>query len=64
MAGFEDVRQSLKAARGIGDAVVKDDDGSGDEILFYEPADVPDRGTHWVVGIGASENASIAAGLS
>ena len=61
VGGFEDVGEGLKAARGVGDAVVEDDDGSGDEILFNEPADVPDRGMHGVVRVGAPENAGVAA---
>lgn len=59
--GFEDVRQGLEAARRIRDAVVEDNDGSRDQILFDESADVPDRRMHGIVRIGAAEDASIAA---
>ena len=61
--GFEDVRQGLKAAGGVGDAVVKDDNRSGDEILIDQPADVPYRRMHRIVGVGAAKNADIAARL-
>lgn len=61
LTGLEDVGQGLEAARGVGDAVVEDDDGSRDKILFDQPADVPDRGMHGVVRIGAAEDAGVAA---
>lgn len=40
---------------------MEDNDGSGDQILFDESADVPDRKMHGIVRIGAAEDAGIAA---
>lgn len=62
--GFEDVRQSLQAARRIGDAVMKNDNRSGNQVLFHEPADVPHRRVHGVMRIGATKDTGITAGLS
>ena len=37
----EDLWEGADGLRWVGDAVVEDDDGAGGEILFDEPADVP-----------------------
>jgi hypothetical protein len=42
---------------------VEDDDGAGSEIVFYEPADVPDGRMHWVVRVRGAEDAFVAMGL-
>jgi len=47
----KDMRQSLYAAGGVGDTVVKYDDRPRGEVLFNQPADVPNRRMHWVVGV-------------
>lgn len=60
MGGVEDAGEGLKAARGVADAIVEDDDGSRNEILFDEPADVPDRRMQGVVRVGAAEDAGVA----
>jgi hypothetical protein len=38
----EDLWEGADGSLWVGDAVVEGDDGAGGEILFYEPADVPD----------------------
>ena len=42
---------------------MEDDDGAGSEIVFYEPADVPDGRMHWVVRVRGAEDAFVAMGL-
>jgi hypothetical protein len=37
----EDLGEGADGLRWVGDAVVEDDYGTGGEILFDEPADVP-----------------------
>lgn len=63
-ASFQNVRQRSNASRGVGDAIVQNDNRSGDEILFDQPADVP----HWrmrrVMRVGAPEHAGITARLN
>jgi len=60
-AGFENRGQGFKSASRVGDAVVENDDGSRNEILRDEPADIPSGGMHWVVRVSATEDASVAA---
>jgi len=49
------MRKGLKAALGIRDAVVKDDDGSGNQVFLDKPPNIPDRGVHRIVRVGAAK---------
>ena len=60
-SGLKNRGQGLQGASRISDTVVENDDGSGNEILLDQPADVPDRGMDGVVGISAAEDAGVAA---
>ncbi|PYT63947.1 MAG: hypothetical protein DMG42_35590 [Acidobacteria bacterium] len=55
------MRKGLKAALGIRDAVVKDNDGSGNQVFLDKPPNIPDRGVHRIVRVGAAEDARITA---
>jgi hypothetical protein len=39
------------------DAVVEDDDGSGNQVFLHEPADIADRRVHRIVRVGTAEDA-------
>jgi hypothetical protein len=52
--------KGLDRTAGVRDAVVKDHDGAGRQVLLDEPLDVPNRRMRRVVGVGGPENWRVA----
>jgi hypothetical protein len=59
-AGGENFGKGAESGRGVGDAVMEDDDGARDEIFGDEPADVGVRRVRGIVRVGAAEGGRVA----